>query len=339
MRICVTGAAGFIGAALSERLLKKGHEIVGIDNLNDYYSPELKKARLKRLEEAVIPGLTRDPVLDPGSGGGVTWRFQKIDLSDRSSMEKFFGENQFDIVVNLAAQAGVRHSVTHPHDYINSNLVGFLNVLEGCRRSSVKHLVYASTSSVYGTSKNYPFSESNPADTPISLYAATKRSNELMAHAYQHLYSFKTTGVRFFTVYGPWGRPDMALYRFTQNIFEEKPIDVYNQGYMVRNFTYIDDVVEGLVRLIQKPAENFRVLNLGNPQSTPLMDYITEIEKNIGKKAILNLLPMQPGDVAQNPADTHRMAEETGFVPQTSIQTGIKNFVDWYRDYSLSPRA
>ncbi|MES2503603.1 MAG: SDR family NAD(P)-dependent oxidoreductase [Myxococcota bacterium] len=314
MTILVTGAAGFIGAALCERLLKEGHQVVGLDNLNNYYDPKLKQARLERL-----------------SGQG--WQFEKADISDRAAMESLFAKHGFDQVINLAAQAGVRHSVSHPHDYVSSNLVGFLNILEGCRQTQVKHLIYASTSSVYGSSTNYPFSEDDSADRPVSLYGATKRANELMAHSYTHLYGFPTTGLRFFTVYGPWGRPDMALFKFTKNIFEGKPIDVYNKGHMLRNFTYIDDVVEGLVRLIRHPGEDYRVFNLGSPVSTSLLDYIQEIEKNAGKKAILNYLPMQPGDVAQNPADTHRLTDATGFTPQISVGEGVKKFVDWYREY------
>lgn len=310
--ILVTGAAGFIGAAVCERLLRDGHSVVGIDNLNDYYDPKLKLQRLKRLES------------------NTAWQFKKLDISNQADIEQLFEKNYFESVINLAAQAGVRHSITHPHIYVSSNITGFLHILEGCRHSGVKHLLYASTSSVYGTSTRYPFSESDPADTPIALYGATKRANELMAHAYAHLYHFATTGLRFFTVYGPWGRPDMALFKFTQNILEDKPIDVFNQGKMLRNFTYIDDIVEGIVRLVPQNNLGYRIFNLGNPKTNNLLEYINEIEKNTGKKAILNLLPMQAGDIAQNPADTHRLAEAIGFTPQVSIETGVRSFVDWY---------
>lgn len=313
--ILVTGAAGFIGAALCERLLKDGHQVLGIDNLNSYYDPDLKLARLKRLECS-------------------NWQFKKLDITDRTAIEQLFSEHHFTHVVHLAAQAGVRHSVTHPHIYVDSNITGFLHILEGCRHAQIPHLLYASTSSVYGASTRYPFSEDDPCGQPISLYGATKRANELMAHSYSHLYSFATTGFRFFTVYGPWGRPDMALFKFTQNILEDRPIDVYNRGLMLRNFTYIDDVVEGLVRVLGQPGEGARVFNLGNPKSTLLLNYIQEIEKNTGKKAIFNFLPMQPGDSAQNPADTHKLTEFTGFTPQISVQDGVKQFVDWYKKFA-----
>ncbi len=309
--ILVTGAAGFIGAALCERLLKDGHTVLGIDNLNNYYDPKLKQARLERLKSP-------------------NWQFIKLDIADRAGMERLFTEHHIARVIHLAAQAGVRHSVTHPHVYIDSNITGFLHILEGCRHAQIPHLLYASTSSVYGASTRYPFSEDDPCDQPIALYGATKRSNELMAHAYSHLYSFATTGLRFFTVYGPWGRPDMALFKFTENILKNQPIEVFNKGHMLRNFTYIDDVVEGIVRLLNQPGQGSRLFNLGSPKSTQLLDYIHEIEKNTGKKAVLKLMPMQPGDIAQNPADTHRLTEATGFTPQVSVQEGVKKFVEWY---------
>ena len=307
--ILVTGAAGFIGAALCKRLLQDGHDVLGIDNLNNYYDPNLKLARLETLHSL---------------------KFQKLDISNRADIENLFKNNQFDTVINLAAQAGVRHSITHPHIYVSSNITGFLHILEGCRHSGVKHLIYASTSSVYGSSTKYPFAEDDPANTPMALYAATKKANELMAHSYAHLYNLNTTGLRFFTVYGPWGRPDMALFKFTKNILEEKPIDVYNQGHMLRNFTYIDDIIEGIIRLIPQNNGSYRIFNLGNPESSSLLDYIQEIEKNTGKKAILNLMPMQPGDISQNPADTRGLHEATGFTPKVSIAEGVRRFVDWY---------
>ncbi|MEI6805137.1 MAG: SDR family NAD(P)-dependent oxidoreductase [Myxococcaceae bacterium] len=317
--ILVTGAAGFIGAALCRRLLRDGHGVFGVDNLNDYYDPMLKKARLNLLK-------------------GSNWYFKKLDIADRAAVEQLFAQHKIKSVIHLAAQAGVRHSVTHPHIYAESNLTGFLHVLEGCRQTEISHLIYASSSSVYGASTQYPFSEDDPCDKPISLYGATKRANELMAHTYSHLYSFATTGLRFFTVYGPWGRPDMALFKFTENILKDEPIEVYNKGHMLRNFTYIDDVVEGIVRLHRQPGEGARLFNLGSPQSTVLLDYIQEIEKSTGKKAIFKFLPMQPGDVAQNPADTHRLTEAIGFTPQVSVQEGVKHFVDWYQQYRFLSR-
>lgn len=309
--ILITGAAGFIGAALCERLLKDGQSVLGIDNLNNYYDPKLKQARLERLQ-------------------GPNWHFKKLDIAHRADMEQLFQEHQFDQVIHLAAQAGVRHSITHPHVYIDSNITGFLHILEGCRHRKITHLLYASSSSVYGESRRYPFSEDDPCDAPVALYGATKRSNELMAHAYSHLYSFAVTGLRFFTVYGPWGRPDMALFKFTENILRGRPVEVFNKGHMLRNFTYIDDVTEGIVRLLGQPEEGSRVFNLGSPHSISLLDYIHEIEKNIGKQAILKFLPMQPGDIAQNPADTYRLTQATGFTPQVSVQEGVKCFVEWY---------
>ncbi len=319
MNILITGAAGFIGSALSQRLLADGHFVTGIDNLNDYYDPKLKLARLNHLT-------------DP------KWRFYRIDISDRFDCDILFREHHFDVVINLAAQAGVRYSVTNPHAYIDSNITGFLNILEGCKTHGTP-LIYASTSSVYGTSTQYPFSEDDPADHPVALYGATKRANELMAHAYHHLYGFPTVGLRFFTVYGPWGRPDMALFKFTKNILNGEPIDVYNRGYMLRNFTYIDDIVEGLTRLTQTPLSGYHIYNLGNPVTTSLMDYISEIEKATGKKAIFNMLPMQPGDIAQNPADTHRFTELTGFTPKTQIAEGVSKFVAWYMNYHSASQA
>ena len=312
--ILVTGAAGFIGAALSQQLLKLGFHVVGIDNLNDYYDVNLKHDRLKQLE------------------GSSDWTFHKIDLADQSAMEKLFSDYQFDIVINLAAQAGVRHSVTHPHVYVESNVVGFLHVLDGCRQTKVKHLLFASTSSVYGASEKLPYSETDSADQPIALYGATKRANELMAHSYSYLYQLPCTGLRFFTVYGPWGRPDMALFQFTQKILSGHPIDVFNHGDMIRNFTYIDDIVEGICRLIDKPRL-FEIYNLGNPRSVKLLAFIQEIEKNLDRKAELRYLPMQAGDVKANVADTSKLKLVTGWVPNISIEEGVKRFIQWYREY------
>ncbi|MBH1989366.1 MAG: NAD-dependent epimerase/dehydratase family protein [Myxococcaceae bacterium] len=311
--ILITGAAGFVGASLSRRFLREGQCVLGLDNLNDYYDPALKKARLDWLKHP-------------------NFRFIKLDLANRDAMEKLFCNHSFDQVIHLAAQAGVRHSVTHPHVYIDSNVTGFLHILEGCRNATIP-LIYASTSSVYGKSTRLPFSEDDPCEHPITLYGATKRANELMAYSYTHLYTFPTTGLRFFTVYGPWGRPDMALFKFTANILKGEPIEVYNHGDMLRNFTYVDDIVEGIFRLSQKKARGAEIYNLGNPLSTPLMDYVQEIEVQTGKKAILNFMPMQPGDIAQNPADTRKLQLAIGFTPQVRIQEGIQHFVAWYRDY------
>lgn len=312
--ILVTGAAGFIGSTLSKRLLNDGHSVLGLDNLNDYYDPKLKEARLQRLKHP-------------------QFKFVKIDLANRAEMEALFTQHRFEQVIHLAAQAGVRYSVTNPHVYIDSNVTGFLHVLEGCRNGQTP-LIYASTSSVYGLSKKFPFREDDPCDQPVALYGATKRANELMAHSYSHLYHFPTTGLRFFTVYGPWGRPDMALFKFTENILKGEPIDVYNHGEMLRNFTYVDDIVEGITRLAQKRANGPEIYNLGSPHTTQLMDYIREIELNTGKKAILNMMPMQQGDIAQNPADTSKLSHATGFTPQVTIQEGVKRFVSWYQEYS-----
>lgn len=332
MKILVTGAAGFIGSHASLRLLARGDTVVGIDNLNDYYDPQLKRDRLARLT--------------PQAG----FRFVQLDVADRAGMERLFAEEKFDRVIHLAAQAGVRYSLQNPHAYVDSNLVGFMNILEGCRHNKVQHLVYASSSSVYGGNTKMPFSERDPVDHPISLYAATKKANELMAHTYSHLYGLPTTGLRFFTVYGPWGRPDMALFLFTKAALEGKPIDVFNHGKMRRDFTYIDDIVEGVIRTMDRVAEPdpafdadkpdpghskapFRVFNIGNNNPVELMNFISAIERSLGQEIKKNFLPIQDGDVPATFADTDELNAWTGFVPATSVEDGVARFVAWYRDY------
>ena len=332
MKILVTGAAGFIGMTTSLRLLARGDEVVGLDNLNDYYEVSLKENRLKRL--TALPG----------------FRFVKLDVGDRAGMEKLFAEEKFDKVIHLAAQAGVRYSIQNPHAYVDSNLVGFINVLEGCRHNQVQHLVYASSSSVYGGNTRMPFSEHDSVDHPVSLYAATKKANELMAHTYSHLYGLPTTGLRFFTVYGPWGRPDMALFLFTKAILEGRPIDVFNYGKMQRDFTYIDDIVEGVIRVMDRnaaanpeydpiaadPATSnvpYRVFNIGNNNPVQLLDFIGAIENALGMKAEKRLLPLQDGDVPATYANTDLLNDWVGFVPGTSVEDGVGRFVSWYRDY------
>lgn len=330
MKFLVTGCAGFIGMHVAERLLARGDEVVGVDNLNDYYDVSLKEARLARLLKQ------------------ERFRFQRIDIVDTAALQKLFADERPQRVLNLAAQAGVRYSLENPRAYIDANIVGFINVLENCRHHGVEHLVYASSSSVYGGNTALPFSEHQNIDHPVSLYAATKKSNELMAHTYSHLFNLPTTGLRFFTVYGPWGRPDMALFKFTRAILEDQPIDVYNQGQMRRDFTYIDDIVEGTIRVLdQIPASNaefdrtnpdpatswapYRVFNIGNQSPTPLMDYIRAIEVATGKSARLNLMPLQPGDVLETHADTSELREYTGFQPSTPVQVGVSRFVEWYQ--------
>ena len=330
--ILVTGAAGFIGFHLTRRLLAKGDRVIGIDNLNPYYSVELKQARLKLLE------------------GNTNFRFHKVDLEDRQALEGVFAAEHPEFVVNLAAQVGVRYSLTNPHAYVGSNLVGFMNILESCRHHEVKHLIFASSSSVYGANTGIPFSVHDRADHPLSIYAATKKSNELMAHTYAALYGLPCTGARFFTVYGPWGRPDMAYFLFTRAILEGRPIDIYNNGQMKRDFTYIDDVVEGLMGLMQKiplpnprwngddpdPATSFapyRIYNIGNNNPVPLMEFIGLLEENLGRKASKNLLPLQSGEVLTTFADVDDLVTELGFRPMTSLAVGIKSFITWYRDY------
>jgi len=332
MKILLTGAAGFIGMTTALRLLARGDEVVGLDNLNDYYDVSLKQNRLNRL--LPYPG----------------FRFVKLDVADRAGMADLFVAEKFDRVIHLAAQAGVRYSLQNPHAYIESNVVGFTNILEGCRHARVQHLVYASSSSVYGGNTKMPFSEHDSVDHPVSLYAATKKANELMAHTYSHLYGLPTTGLRFFTVYGPWGRPDMALFLFTKAILEGRAIDVFNHGKMQRDFTYVDDIVEGVIRVIDRiaspnaaydaswadPATSnvpYRVFNIGNNNPVPLLDFIGGIENALGKKAEKNLLPLQDGDVPETYANTDALNEWVGFVPGTSIEQGIGRFVAWYREY------
>ncbi|MBL8447870.1 MAG: NAD-dependent epimerase [Zoogloeaceae bacterium] len=332
MKVLVTGAAGFIGMHTSERLLDRGDEVVGLDNLNDYYDVRLKEDRLARLT--------------PRAG----FKFVRLDVADRAGMEALFAAEQFDRVVHLAAQAGVRYSLVNPHAYVESNLVGFMNILEGCRHNGVAHLVYASSSSVYGGNTTMPFSEHHSVDHPVSIYAATKKANELMAHTYSHLYRLPTTGLRFFTVYGPWGRPDMALFLFTKAMLEGRPIDVFNHGRMQRDFTYVDDIVEGVIRVLDRAAEAdpaydpagadparsnapYRVFNIGNQGPVELMAFIEAIEKALGQKAEKNLLPIQPGDVPATYADVSELAEWTGFHPGTAIDAGVARFVAWYRQY------
>ena len=328
----VTGAAGFIGYHVSDRLLERGDEVVGIDNLNDYYDTSLKEARLALLR--------RSP----------RFRFQKMDVADREPMERLFADERPQRVVHLAAQAGVRYSLTNPHAYTHSNITGFLNILEGCRATGVEHLVYASSSSVYGANTRQPFSEHDNIDHPLSLYAATKKANELMAHTYAHLFGVPSTGLRFFTVYGPWGRPDMALFKFTRGILAGEPIQVFNEGRMIRDFTFIDDIVEGVVRVLDAtatpdpawngdapdPARSFapyRVFNIGNNKPVQLLEYISVLEEALGRKAKMELLPMQPGDVPSTMADVSELEAAVGFRPQTTVREGISRFVDWYKDY------
>ena len=346
--ILVTGAAGFIGYHLIQALLKQGDQIVGIDNLNDYYDPQLKLDRLKAL------GFDGDQVKTLAAGQHSVLsiqnlRFQWLELADRSGIEQLFKDHQFDIVVNLGAQAGVRYSIDNPNAYVDANLVGFVNILEGCRHVKVKHLVYASSSSVYGMNIKQPFSTEDRVDHPISLYAATKKSNELMAHAYSHLYGIPTTGLRFFTVYGPMGRPDMAYFSFTKKILAGETISVFNNGDMKRDFTYIDDIVEGITRVMERPPSveddsssgskanittaeaPYKIYNLGNNQPVTLRRFITAIETACGKKANENPLPMQPGDVPITYADVDELIADIGFKPATSIEEGIARFVDWYK--------
>ncbi|AVV38081.1 NAD-dependent epimerase [Pantoea vagans] len=332
MNFLVTGAAGFIGFHVSQRLLAAGHQVVGIDNLNDYYDVNLKHARLDLIK----------------ADSGFT--FIEMDLADRDAIASLFDQNTFQRVIHLGAQAGVRYSIENPHAYADSNLIGHLNILEGCRHHKIEHLLYASSSSVYGLNRKMPFSTEDSVDHPVSLYAATKKANELMSHTYSHLYQLPTTGLRFFTVYGPWGRPDMALFKFTRAMIAGEAIDVYNQGQMKRDFTYIDDIAEAIVRLqdvIPQQDDNwtvetgspatssapYRVYNIGNSQPVTLMNYIEAIEKALGITAKKNLMPMQPGDVLETSADTEALYKAIGFKPQTGVEEGVKNFVDWYRDF------
>ncbi len=332
MKVLVTGAAGFIGFYTSEKLLERGDEVIGIDNLNDYYDVSLKQARLDRLTL------------------NSSFQFVKGDIADRDTIEQIFSDHTFDRVIHLAAQAGVRYSIENPRAYVDSNIVGFVNILEACRHQQVPHLCYASSSSVYGANTKQPFAETDNVDHPVSLYAASKKSNELMAHTYSNLFKLPTTGLRFFTVYGPWGRPDMAYFKFTKNILANKAIDIYNHGDMFRDFTYIDDIVEGVIRVADKipeanpqwsgdqpdPSSSFcpyKVYNIGNGSPVRLMDFVEAIESNLGKSAIKNFMPMQPGDVASTNADTSALQRDVNFQPNTSVQSGIKKFIEWYVEY------
>ena len=334
MKILVTGAAGFIGFHTCLKLVSQGHEVYGIDNINDYYDPKLKFDRLKELGfDETKSKLFKNEVQ---SAKFNSLRFSRIDLVDTKSIDNLFKKEQFEVVCNLAAQAGVRYSIENPKAYIDSNISGFLNILEGCRNHKVKHLVYASSSSVYGENKKVPFETTDNVDHPISLYAATKKSNELMAHTYGHLYGFKTTGLRFFTVYGPWGRPDMAYFLFTDAICNDRPIKVFNNGKMERDFTYIDDIVNGLVNVIVKNMENrahYKLYNIGNNMSENLNDFIYTIEEALGKKAKKKKCKMQPGDVPKTHADITQLMKDYNFKPTVKINTGIKNFVNWFKSY------
>ena len=328
MKVLVTGAAGFIGMHASERLLARGDEVVGLDNLNDYYDPQLKRDRLARLEPH------------------PSFRFVKMDVADREGIEKLFAEEKFDRVIHLAAQAGVRYSIENPHAYIDSNIVGFMNILEGCRHNKVAHLAYASSSSVYGGNTKMPFSEHDSVDHPISMYAATKKANELMAHTYSHLFGLPTTGLRFFTVYGPWGRPDMAMWIFTRKILAGDPIPVFNHGRMQRDFTYIDDIVSGVIGCLDHPPADdgapkaggsrspHRLYNIGNNRPEELMHLIAVLEDACGRKAQIDFQPMQPGDVHATYADISAIAADIGYAPTTGIEVGVPRFVQWYRGYN-----
>lgn len=347
MKYLVTGTAGFIGFHVAKKLLDRGDEVVGLDIINDYYDINLKYARLESM------GISKD-LIEKGkvisSQSLEGYSFVQLDLADKDALSQLFQDQKFDVVVHLAAQAGVRHSLTHPEVYIQSNIIAFLNILECCRFNPVKHFVYASSSSVYGANEKMPFSTSDSVDHPISLYAASKKSNELMAHTYSHLFNIPTTGLRFFTVYGPWGRPDMALFLFTEAILKGEPIKVFNYGEMKRDFTYIDDIVEGILRVADRPAQPnaefdpmnpdpgsgkapYKVYNIGNSAPVLLMDYIRAVEKGLGKEAKMDLLPLQPGDVPASHADVDDLIRDTGYKPDTKIEDGVKAFTDWYLDY------
>ena len=332
MRYLVTGAAGFIGYHVAARLLGQGHEVTGIDNRNAYYDPTLKEARLARLT------------------GTAGFRFERLDVADQPAMQRLFAGERFPRVIHLAAQAGVRYSLENPHAYVESNLAGFINVLEGCRHAGVEHLVFASSSSVYGANTRMPLSVHDHTDHPVSLYAATKKANEMMAHAYSHLFALSCTGLRFFTVYGPWGRPDMALFAFTKAILEDRPIQIYNHGRLRRDFTYIDDIVEGVVRIAEVPASPaadwsgehpdpatsrapYRLYNIGNDAPIDLMDFIEALEQTLGKRAVKEFLPMQAGDVVATHAEVSELRQATGFRPATSVRDGVARFVEWYKEY------
>lgn len=347
MKYLVTGVAGFIGFHVAQKLLDRGDEVVGLDIINDYYDINLKYSRLEfrgiqksEIEKGKLVQSTTQP----------NYRFIQLELAEKEPLMKLFEDEKFDVVIHLAAQAGVRHSLTHPEVYIDSNIMAFLNILEGCRFHQIKHLVYASSSSVYGSNEKMPFSTSDPVDHPISLYAASKKANELMAHTYSHLFGIPTTGLRFFTVYGPWGRPDMALFLFTEAILKGEPIQVFNYGKMKRDFTFIDDIVEGVVKVADRPAQPnqefdsqnpdpgsskapYKIYNIGNSEPVLLMDYIKAVEKGLGKTAIMELLPLQPGDVPASHADVTDLVRDTGYKPATPIEDGVKAFTDWYLDY------
>ena len=345
MKVLVTGAAGFIGFHLCIGLLERGDEVTGLDNINDYYDPSLKIARLKQLGiSSIIDGHLESSTSFPA------FKFLKLGVEQKEELFSLFQEARFDAVIHLAAQAGVRYSLVNPDAYVRANIVGFLNVLEACRNFPVKHLVYASTSSVYGANTDMPFSEHQPTNHPVSLYAATKKSNELMAHSYSHLYKIPTTGLRFFTVYGPWGRPDMALFLFTKAILNGEPIKVFNEGKMQRDFTYVDDIVQGVIRVLDNPASPndewtgdhpdpassyapYRVYNIGNNQPAELIEFIEAIEGELGKKAIKELLPMQAGDVPATHADIQNLVTDTGYSPQFTVKQGVRHFISWYKDY------
>lgn len=333
MKILVTGAAGFIGAALVKALLDEGHQVTGIDNINSYYDTRLKYARLDRLgimQDSIHENRMVESSLHP------TYQFCKMELTDRIGMEKLFEAGQFDIVVNLAGQAGVRYSIENPYAYVESNILGFLNILENCRHHPVRHLLYASSSSVYGMGNQVPYHEEDRTDCPVSLYAATKKSDELMAYSYSKLYGIPATGLRFFTVYGPWGRPDMAPFIFLRSILEGKAIHVFNHGEMQRDFTYIDDIVQGVVRLMEHPSGKqvpHEVYNIGHSAPVPLMDFIHTMEETVGKKATLLMEGMQPGDVVRTYADTTHLKDEVGFAPHTSLKEGMGRFYQWYQEF------
>lgn len=351
MKVLVTGVAGFIGSHVALYLLARGDDVVGLDNLNAYYDPALKKTRLERIKAFAAGTINEDIYPEARSDRDVgTFQFHKLDLADREAMAALFANEGIDRVVHLAAQAGVRYSLEDPFAYVDSNVTGFLTILEGCRHHDVDHLVYASTSSVYGSNTNIPFTVTEPADHPVAFYGATKRANELMAHSYSHLFGLPTTGLRFFTVYGPWGRPDMALFKFTDSILKGQPIDVFNYGNHKRDFTYIDDIVKGVVASLDhvatpdpdwdgnSPAPDtsnapWRIYNIGNQRPVELMHYIALLEEELGKEAEKNMLPLQPGDVPDTYADVETLVKATGYRPDTPVETGVKRFVAWYRSY------
>jgi len=350
VKVLVTGSAGFIGSHVALYLLARGDDVVGLDNLNAYYDPVLKQRRLERLD-AFAAGRLNEEIYPQARRGGVgRYTFERRDLADREGIDRLFAEQGFDRVVHLAAQAGVRYSLEDPFAYVDSNITGFLTILEGCRQYGIEHLVYASTSSVYGANTKIPFKVETPADHPLAFYGASKRANELMAHSYSHLFGIPTTGLRFFTVYGPWGRPDMALFKFTRAILAGEPIEVFNYGHHKRDFTYIDDIVEGVVAALDKtaapdpnwdgdaPAPDrsnapWRIYNIGNQRPVELMRYIALLEAELGREAEKRFLPLQPGDVPDTYADVESLAAETGYRPATAVEEGVKRFVDWYRSY------